>query len=378
MLKIALIRQRYASDGGAERFVARAIEALRGDALAITLLSRQWSAGADVRIEVCNPFYVGRWWRDWSFAHCVCQHLQTSNYDLVQSHERISCCDLYRAGDGVHREGLKQLARVRGPFSRLGLQFNPYHRYTLRAERCLFESKQLKAVICNSRMVRDEILGHFRIAPEKLHVIYSGVDLNLFHPDLQRHRQEIRAQYGIPVDAPLFLFVGSGFERKGVGALLSAFARLPATARLLVVGRDKHSARYENQTRSLGLTGRVYFTGPQPDVKPYYGAADLLVLPTLYDPFPNVALEALACGLPVITRTQSGGAELIREGVNGYVRDALDIEGLAEVMRSITVNGVPPAMREQARSTVASMSLDRWRDEMLSLYQKLLPETSQT
>ncbi len=378
MLKIALVRQRYASDGGAERFVARAIEALQGEALAITLLSRQWSAGADVRIEACNPFYVGRWWRDWSFAHCVCRHLRRTRYDLVQSHERIACCDLYRAGDGVHREWLRQLARVRGPLGRLGLRLNPYHAYVKQAERHLFESPRLKAVICNSTMVREEILSNFQISPDKLHVIYSGVDLDLFHPDLQRHRQDVRSRFAIPSDAPLLLFVGSGFERKGVGALLSAFARLPAAARLLVVGRDKHAARYENQAKSLGLTGRVYFTGPQPDVKPYYGAADLLVLPTLYDPFPNVALEALACGLPVITSPKCGAAELIREGVNGYVRDALDIKGLAEVMRNITENGVAPAMREQARSTVVSMSLERWREEMLRLYQKLLPEAGQT
>ena len=377
MLKIALIRQRYASDGGAERFVARAIEALQGEALAITLLSRQWSAGADVRIEACNPFYVGRWWRDWSFAHCVCQHLQTSNYDLVQSHERISCCDLYRAGDGVHREWLKQLARVRGPFNRLGLQFNPYHRYTLRAEHRLFESKQLKAVICNSRMVRDEILGHFRIAPEKLHVIYSGVDLNLFHPDLQRHRQEIRTQYGIPVDAPLFLFVGSGFERKGVRGLLLALARAPVEARLLVVGRDKHAAHYADLAETLGVGRRVHFAGAQADVRPYYGAADALVLPTLYDPFPNVVLEALASGLPVITSTKCGAAEIIQEGKNGFVRDALDIDGIANALGDLVETGISVAMREQARKTVTGFSLDHWRDQMLEIYQKLLPQPGQ-
>ena len=67
------------------------------------------------------------------------------------------------------------------------------------------------------------------------------------------------------------------------------------------------------------MRGRVTFAGPQTDPKPYYGAADAFVLPTLYDPFPNAALEAMACGLPVVTSTKSGAAELVAEHDAGFV-----------------------------------------------------------
>jgi len=371
-MKLALIRQRYAQDGGAERFVARAIEALRGEDVALTLVTREWTPGQGFEVLRCNPFYLGRTWRDWSFARSACGTLRERQFDLVQSHERVACCDLYRAGDGVHREWLTQLARVRGPLGRLALKLNPYHRYTMRAERRLFESAQLKAVICNSRMVRDEIVGYFRISAEKLHVIYSGVDLDAYHPDLRRHRAEVREGCGISEKAPLFLFVGSGFERKGVAALLEAMALLPQEARALVVGRDKHLARFVRRAGRLGLARRVLFLGRQADVRPFYGAADALVLPTLYDPFPNVALEAMAAGLPVVTSTKSGAAELIDEGKNGYVCDALDHVALSERLRRLMEVAARAEMAGAARRTVEDLSLGVMGQRLRSLYTGLL------
>ena len=111
-MRIALVRQRYNPFGGAERFVERAMSALAAQHVELTLLTRAWpkeaesgAAGAakDWRLIRCDPFYLGRVWRDWSFARAVCAAVKSHSFDLVQSHERISCCDVYRAGDGVHR-----------------------------------------------------------------------------------------------------------------------------------------------------------------------------------------------------------------------------------------------------------------------------------
>ena len=94
--------------------------------------------------------------------------------------------------------------------------------------------------------------------------------------------------------------VGSGFERKGVRALIDAATLMRETRRRLwIIGKDKHSARYAAYARAKGIAERIRFFGPQQDVRPFYGAADAFALPTLYDPFPNAALEALASGLPV-------------------------------------------------------------------------------
>ena len=145
---------------------------------------------------------------------------------------------------------------------------------------------------------------------ERLRVIYNAVDTHTFTPDLRAHRARVRARHRIPARAMVYLHVGSGFERKGVAASIDALAALPAPAHLMVVGKDKHVARYADRARRLGLSGRVTLAGPQPDPRPYFGAADAFVLPTLYDPCPNAALEAMACWLPIVTSTRSGAAEL--------------------------------------------------------------------
>lgn len=372
-LSIALIRQRYAQDGGAERFVARALESLKTQNVRLTLVTREWHGGNGFEVLTCRPFHMGRLWRDYAFARCACRTLAQKKFDLVQSHERIACCDIYRAGDGVHREWLKQRSRVLGWTGRLGLALNPYHAYVKAAEKKMFTSSRLRAVICNSRMVRDEIKRYFHLPDDKLPVIYSGVDTLVYHPDLKKHRAEIRARYGIPESATLFLFVGSGFERKGVPALLQAMARLPENAFLLVVGRDKQADRFQRLAHALGLSHRAFFAGAQSDVKPYYGAADALTLPTLYDPFPNVALEAMASGLPVVTSLKCGAAELIENGKNGFVGDALDVEAQAGFMRALLNPKIRQDIGHAAQRTVEPLTLAAMSDKLVQLYRKLVP-----
>ena len=167
-MRLALIRQRYNPYGGAERFVARALEALKGQGVAVTVFARQWDTSGDASGDTseeaagdamsaefvrCDPFHVGRLWRDASFARAACQAVAQRRFDLVQSHERIGCCDIYRAGDGVHAQWLDNRRRALGAWGRLGVRLNPYHAYVLAAERRLFASERLRAVICNSRIV---------------------------------------------------------------------------------------------------------------------------------------------------------------------------------------------------------------------------------
>jgi UDP-glucose:(heptosyl)LPS alpha-1,3-glucosyltransferase len=372
-LHLAIIRQRFTPFGGAERIIGRTLETLQARGVRVTLITRKWEGADQFERVVCDPFYLGRLWRDRSFERCACRAAAAGGFDLVQSHTRVACCDLHRAGDGLHRVWLQQRRRAVGWAARLALTLSPYHRYLLDAERRLFTNDRIRAIVCNSTMVRDEIVHHFGVPADKLHVIYSGVDTEAFHPRLRdEHRRAVRLRHGIPEDAPLFLFVGSGFLRKGVAAALAALARQSEDAHLMVAGYDRKRARFERQARALGIDGRVHFLGPQRQVGPLYGAADAFVLPTLYDPFPNAALEAMAAGLPVVTSTKSGAAELVREGQNGFVVDALDTAGLARAMEQLLDPGRARAMGEAARHTVEPLTLERMGERLLSLYVELL------
>lgn len=373
-MRLALVRQKYTPFGGAERFVERALAALAEQRVAVTLIAREWSGPADQTVITCGPSYLGRLWRDWSFARCVRATLDRERFDLVQSHERIAGCDIYRAGDGVHATWLEQRRRAQAWPGRLWSYASPWHRYTLAVEARMFCDPRLRAVICNSNMVRDDIVQRFAVPPEKLHVIYNGVDPEVFHPRLRAdHRDRLRRELGIAESAPVFLYVGSGFERKGVRQLLAAFAAMEHhAARLILVGKDRQQSALERRATALGIAGRVHFAGAQKDVGPWYGAADAFVLPTLYDPFPNAALEALACGLPVVTSNSCGAAELVRDGCNGYVSDALDIPALTRHLNALAVPGAAQAMATAARESVARLSIAAMAQRLIALYRSLL------
>ncbi len=369
--RIALVRGRYDPFGGAERFVQNAVAALRGQGAALTIVTRSWPDN-DGTALVLDPFHVGGLWRDWSFARAVCGELSRRHFDLVQSHERIACCDIYRAGDGVHAEWLAQRARIQAPLARAATRLNPHHRYLLAAERRLFTSPRLKAVICNSAMVREDVTRHFGTDRGKLVLIRNGVDAVRFHPGLRaEHRDAVRQQLKIPPRANVVAYVGSGFERKGVAALLEAVAGVGPQMWALVVGKDKSAARYVAQARRLGIEPRVRFVGATSDVRPYYAAADSFALPTLYDPFPNAALEAMASGLPVVTSTRCGAAERVRDGETGFVRDALDIAGLAEALGRLDPVSAR-RMGESARDSVAPLTPEAMAREYVDLYARLL------
>lgn len=112
--RLALVRQKYRPDGGAERFVSRALEALDSSHLQLNVITREWQGPVkpDWQIHICNPRKWGRISRERGFANAARALWQRESFDLVQSHERIPGCDLYRAGDGVHRRWLQQRSRI--------------------------------------------------------------------------------------------------------------------------------------------------------------------------------------------------------------------------------------------------------------------------
>jgi UDP-glucose:(heptosyl)LPS alpha-1,3-glucosyltransferase len=375
-VRVAIVRQRYDPFGGAERFIERALPALARAGVEATLIARRWREGGGQagtgapKLMRVDPIYAGSLWRDRSFACAARAAWRRGGFDLVQSHERIPGCDVYRAGDGVHRRWLELRRAGAGPLERLGIALNPYHRYVCAAERRMFEHPRLRAVICNSEMVRGEIARLFRIAPAKLHVIYNGVDLAHFHPGQRAAlRDAARAQWGLGEGARAFAFVGSGYGRKGLDAAIAALARCGGDEfHLLVAGRDRRAARYAAQARAAGVGARVHFAGAVQDVRPLYAAADCFILPTRYDPFPNSALEALAMGLPVIVGRDCGAAELVRAGENGWVCDPADVAALANLMRQAAA---APGMQAAARATAERYGLDEMAGRLAALYAAL-------
>lgn len=313
-MRLAIVCRPFVFHGGVETATAGLVEALAREAYQVDLITTAGQPpvpGVTVRrVPVARfPAVV----RLLSFALGARRQVRARRYDVVQSHERGLVQDLYRAGEGTHRGYLEAMGR------RLA-RANPYHRTVMALEKRIFQLRSAREVIAISRRGKAEIEQLYGTPAERVNLVYNGVDLARFHPDnTDRFRAETRETLGLPPSAWVILFVGSGFERKGLGPLLEGLGRLAdRQARLVVAGKGQ-TQRYRRLAERLGVAGRIVWAGPRRDVERLYAAADVVALPALYEPFGNVHLEALAAGVPVLSSARAGGAELIRDGDNGWV-----------------------------------------------------------
>lgn len=378
-MKIALIREKYRSDGGAERIVVRILESLsRQSDVHITLLTRHWAQQETQRqtnldVVELNTHGKGRLQRHRQFSQAVQDYLRQTPFDLIQSHERIPGVQLYRAGDGAHAEWLATRRRHEGLLSRLSIALSGFHRYMVDNERTLFTHPALQRIVCISELVRDDIQRHYpEVSDQRLQVIYNGIDLERFTPQSNSTCLQARQDLGIPADAMVMLTVGSGFKRKGFASVLEALEKLPTQWHLIMVGKDRQQKTYQKRASQLGVADRVHFTGVVNDPRPYYSTADVLLHPALYEPFGNVILEAMACGTAVCASHRCGGAELIEPGKNGMVCEPADSASIVNALNSIADPVQWAKLGQAAHGTAQAYSLDRMKQDYLDLYQDLL------
>ena len=278
---------------------------------------------------------------------CFVEHAQRqSGCDFLFSLERVRSCDAFRAGDGVHAAWLERRAKFEPFWKPLFRRFNTKHRQLLRLERALFTGGA-RRIVANSQMVKDEIIARFGTPAARIEVIYNGVPASAS----PGNRSEIRAALGLRDSDYAVLFAGTGWERKGLRQAIAAVDALPG-ATLLVAGRGK--------SRGLPRSERVRFLGPQSraEMTRLLAAADVFVLPTIYEPFSNACLEALAVGLPVITTTANGFAEIIEAGVEGEVVAPGDVPALTAALASWADAGRRAAVRGRLLAKGAQFSIE--------------------
>jgi len=376
-MRIALLRQRIRGPGGAEVTLRHLARGLVAAGHQVTI----FGAGPEPRVPellgasvgyVAVPVWGGKTGRLLTYALNSRRLVRQARVDLVFSLERTLYQHVYRAGDGCHREWLARRSAGLSPWGRLAYKVSPFHQVLLFLEERLFAAPELQRLIANSRMVREDLVRHFDIPSEKIRVIYNGLDHHRFHPPSPEARQFWRQKLGAGETDGVVLFVGSGFSRKGLPYLLQALAGVRAkSVRLWVVGKDR-LPRFLRLARRLGLSGRVSFWGPQEHVVPFYQAASLVALPTLYDPLSNVVLEALGCGLPVLTTPANGAAEFLTPGENGEVIEASRIPAWTAALELWLERSRQPEVRQAAREAVAGLS---WEDTVAQTLKVLTEAT---
>lgn len=226
-------------------------------------------------------------------------------------------------------------------------------------------------VVALSRMVAHDLARFHQVEPERISVVYNGVDTRRFTPDDRpRYRAAVRRQLAIVDGDVLLLLVAQNLRLKGLPALLEATSRLRRSGlpvRLLVVGgRRLHGWARRAAGRAAGA---VRFVGSVRDPRPFYAAADLYVHPTWYDPCSLVVLEALACGLPVITSERNGVAELIGEGRQGSIMQSPgNVDELVTRLRRLIELDDRSPLEHAARQLALEHSFERNVTQLLDVY----------
>lgn len=359
---------------------------------------------AAVRIEAIG---VGdrltRLGRTRAFITLAERRCRTAGFDVVHAITPCPSADVYQPRGGTYDETIaRSLAVGRTTLTRalrcLGRRFSVRQRFLLGLERALLNRAPPPVVAAVSRYVARQVhVQAPHLPPEQVPVIFNGVSIRPAS-DEQAARRSVRGTLGIAEGVRLLLFVAHNFRLKGLATLLEALAAGSARGhswRLVVVGRDRPGP-YRRMARRLGLRAelclrnspppgnayseaagaapdaQVIFLGPRGDMARFYAAADVLVHPTWYDPASRVVLEALCCGLPVVTTAFNGAAEVVEAGRTGeVVEDPGDVAGLCAAIERAGGPSARQACLSAAPALRERLSMFRHARELVALYRSL-------
>lgn len=319
-MHIALVRRCYSlKKAGAERYCVNLSRQLQKLGHRVTIIGE--SIDPELRNQVefipVQVDHFASWTKNQSFADNVHEVVRQNRFDIVHGLSRTSAVDTFRVTDPLQAHWVNVFYRNR--VVRFLQHLNPRHRTLFKIERSVFQSPTVRRYITQSKLDSRLLMEYYGVPEEKIVRVCNGVDTTVFHPGVRQERESVRGSLGVEKGQPLLVFASMDFRRKGLGPLLQAMATCRTRdLRLLILGNGDQPT-YEKLARQLGVERQVIFAGRQAAMAPFYGAGDLFVLPTIYEPFPNVNLEAMACGTPVLTSSTAGGADIIRPGENGYL-----------------------------------------------------------
>ncbi len=313
MITVALIKRDFHSQGGLEKVSRRIIDSLRKKNAEVTLLTNT-HIDAPCSILACNLKSKLNYKRVLEFDAWCKTH--SPRFDVVFSMDRSSYQTHHRAGNGVHAAYLELRRKKEGFLKTVSFAINPLHRTLLKLEKATFEDPSLKKIIVNSHLVKNQILEYYDSPEHSIEVVHNGVEWAEMDADFHASFPHTQKPFE-------FLFIGHNFERKGLSTLLKALGCLRRRDfHLSVVGNDKNLKFYKTLASRLKIP--VTFWGVQDNTRPFYQKADALVIPSLYDPFANVTVEALAMGIFVVSSATNGGHEVLTQNSGIVFEDHLD------------------------------------------------------
>jgi len=370
-MKIAVVIPKYGLVGGAETFVIEVCErlALRKE-FEIHVFANKWQPGqGQIVFHKVPMIRFPHFLTPISFAYFANSRIRQEDYAVVHSHERIFEMDLLTFHGIPHKTWIKK-ARKR--------PLTLFDHATAWVEQKGFKNDKLKIVMPVSSLVQEEIQNRYGFLGDKLLVNPPGVDTERFSAlDSQQCRQEIVMRYGFTLKDVVVLFVSMNFKLKRLDLVLKGIADLisrdkkETNLKLLVVGKGDVK-RFGGLAGDLGISDRVVFTGVTREVEKYYMAADIFIMPSRFDTFGLVVLEAMAAGLPVIISHNVGARDLVEPGVNGFVlSEDPSISEIATSLSSLLEPEKRKLMGENGKKVACLHSWDKTADRVADSYRQI-------
>jgi len=281
-------------------------------------------------------------------------------FDLIDAH--------YFYPDGVAAAMLGQRLDVPTVITARGSDVNLIAQYRFPRRLIRWAARQAAAVVTVSQALKDKLVA-LGVEHERIHVLRNGVDLELFHPNDQ---ERLRAE--LDLRRPTLLSVGNMLAFKGHGLVIEALSLLPQ-CELVIAGEGPDRAAFEALARQRGVSERVRFVGSldQQDLRRYYCAADALVLASSREGWPNVLLEAMACGTPVIATAVGGVPEIVTSTEAGVVVEERSAPALARAVRELSVR---PRERAATRRFAEQFGWEATSKGQLQLFRQVLAAKS--
>jgi UDP-glucose:(heptosyl)LPS alpha-1,3-glucosyltransferase len=373
------------SRGGCETYIASLARRLALDGHEVHLYACRWDASelpANLRYHPVQIPRHPRFLRPWHFSSACAKLLVDSPHDVTVGFDKIAGLDVIYPQGGLyaacaHHNLLKYRSPLVRQLARVLKVFDPAHHSFLSMERMQYRigasgrPGHRPLVVAISEMVRGHFVKYAGFAPEDLRVVRIATNAERFDErDRPRRRDQWRQQWGFKADDVVALFAGINYRLKGLEPLLHAVARVrhEGPLQLLVAGKPE-TKPFERLARKLGIADRVRFIGYCRDMRNCYFAADLFVHPTFYDPCSNVVLEALACGLPVITSRYNGASEMLNPPREGYViDDPHDHAELADCLAQLLDSRRRSECASAARRAAAGWTFEHHYREMLRVF----------
>ena len=371
-MRIALIGRRFDPEGGGtERDLLITARILARAGHTVTLYAgevRRRSTEFELRpVGWKTP---SRALRLLTFANAAAAKARRDGAEIVLSFARIIDADILRSGGGAHSSYVRAARQWLSGGAAAAMRFSPYHRAQIAIERRGYHSARLRRAIAVSEIVSRDLVDCFGLDPEKVAALYNGVDLERFTPANHDMRCDARRELGIPERAIAVVFAGNGFARKGLRFLIEAWPLVEGRPYLVVAGADRSVNAYRRLAARNGASEQVVFVGPQRRIERTFAAADAFAMPSLFEPFGNVIMEAMASGLPASCSSACGAAEAFAGEMRDFVvRDPTDPGEIAARINLLLKNRGD--LSGAARATAERFTWDDYGRRLLALLSSL-------